>query len=544
MEIKAYAGPMTSDQATTFRKRWKTPPRLISAQIPGSLNTSFSPRNSNNMSSPLPNSPRMSKSLSEIMSSTPKLKKKLFVGAGDNEDNEDYSLDNLLSGDKNGNHKMLSSGVLSPHEEEYKELFEDLLQDQIELEKENLFNGYRVQPQIMETPVRVKQDSNSNHLNHNYNSDGRNFPSYNDSMLCNGRSSGNSGALATFLDESGSIYNGDNLFASPSFKEKHIRLTDISKGLESIGRDLANEHHVEWKEYWDFLGRFIDIRKDDGLCCFESFLKHRAKLNEAKEAEVSPTKNKMNESFGLSAICASLYSMDINEELAEKTNKITKNGLTSPSCSISRSNLFNDFSVPSQLNSSLAIPYTCIEQNCRTFAKRLAKLLEGETIQDQHSYEKMLLQEIKRLNTSIDNYMHDSRFNVLNFQKIHARYSFLLVWYLKKKNVSVKYLRNFTPLLSKVYALASEFAKPNAFDQNKDVAKVHAICMSNFISNYIEKQDKIFDPENVETETACVDAWNGPDIVECCCTYEVSNSAMRSRREPRKKLYSGKLKST
>lgn len=484
----------------------------------------------------------MSKSLSEIMSSTPKLKKKLFEGAGD--DSEDFSLDNLSSSDKNGNHKMLNNGVLGAHEEEeYKELFEDLLQDQIEMEKENVykFNGYRDPPQILDTPVRVKHDSNSNHLNHNFNSAGGMNSSSNDSMICNGRS-GNLGGLMTFLDESGSVYSGDNLFASPSYKEKHIRLTDINKGLETIGRDLANEHQVEWKEYWDFLGRFIDIRKDDGLGCFESFLKHRAKLNEAKEAAVSPTMNKMNESFGLSAICAGLYSMDINEELAEKSNRITKNGLTSPSSSISRSSLYNDFSVPAQLNSSLTIPYTCFEQNCRTFAKRLAKLLESETIQDQHSYEKMLLQEIKRLNTSIANYMHDSRFSVLNFQKVHARYSFLLVWYLKKKNVSVKYLRNFTPLLSKVYALTSEFANPNTFDQNKDVAKVHAICMSNFISNYIEKQDKIFDPENVETETACVDAWNGPDIVECSCSFEASNSAMRNRREPRKKLYSGKLR--
>lgn len=532
MEIKAYAGPMTLEKAQTFRKRWKTPPRLIPAAPPGGMNSSESPQASAFLSPQ--NSPRSSKTLVEVISSTPKHKKKLFEGSGD--DSDILGNSNADGNDKNGNLKAVD--YQEQEEKEYKEIFNDLLESR-EIEKANMFNGYRDPRPILETPIRSKHDSNSNHLNHNFNGNSKTLT--NDSLMCNIRQSSSSSHM-TYLDESGSIYDSSNVFNSPSFKEKHIRLTDINKGLEKIGRELAFENNVGWKEYWDFLERYVEIRSDEGLTCFESYLKRKENVKKANQPvafqEMSLKTNKLNESFGLGAICAGFYSLDLNDEINEKSNRTTRNGLTSPSNSISRMNLFNDFSHSTQVNSILAIPYMCIEQNFRAFAKRLANLLESDSVQDQNSYEKMLLQEINRLNTSIDNYKHDSRFNVVNFQKVHSRYSFLLVWYLKKNNVDVKYLRNTKPLISKVYSLATQFATPNSFAPHKEVAKIHGVCVSQFISEYIEKQDKIFNPENVETETACVDAWNGPDIVECSCHFGANSSTFRRRREIRKKLLS------
>lgn len=64
-----------------------------------------------------------------------------------------------------------------------------------------------------------------------------------------------------------------------------------------------------------------------------------------------------------------------------------------------------------------------------------------------------------------------------------------------------------------------------------------------FTSNYIEHQEKIFNPENVSGETACVDAWNGPDILECKCSFEANfvnlKQRQNHRRDIRKRLYSG-----
>lgn len=530
VEIKAYAGPMSLEKALKFHKRMKTPPRLVPSAPP---NTSGSPQGLS-ISTPY-DSPRSTKSATDLICSTPKHKKKLFDGTADE------STDSDNCNDKNGNLKVAHNiSVLGEHEEEeYKELFNDLLESRIEMEKENMFMGYREPRPILETPMRGKHDSNSNHLNHNYNSHERNVNS-NDSLFCNVRS-GSSGTLMTYLDESGSTYDSSNVYNSPSFKEKHLRLTDINKGLEKIGRELACENKVDWKEYWDFLERYVDIASDEGLACFENYLKRKEKIVKTKEStaspELSPNRNKLNESFGLGAICAGFYSLDLNDEISDKS-KLSRNGLASPSTSISRIGLFNDFAQSTQAKTPLSIPYVCIEQNFRAFAKRLANLLESEIVQDQHSYEKMLLQEINRLNTSISNYKHDSRFNVVNFQKVHARYSFLLVWYLKKNNSNVKYLRNTIPLISKVYSLATQYATPSSFASIKETSKIHAVCVSQFISEYIEKQEKIFNPENVETETACVDAWNGPDIVECSCQFGPTPSNSKNRREIRKKLIS------
>jgi ankyrin repeat and LEM domain-containing protein 2 len=519
MEIKAYAGPMTYEQAQTFHKRLKTPPRLTPTTAPSSLNLSFSPKSSA-MSSPF-RSPRMSKSLTEIVSSTPKHKKKLFEGSGDDMEDEELYLDNI-----NGNHRQVNGILNEKEEEEFKEILEDLMEEKMRMDREkiSIFRGYRNPEPLLETPIRGrKNDTNSNHLNLNYNSgDNRPLGSSNDSMFCNVRSE-SSAALMTYLDESGSVYNSDNVCDSPSFIEKHIRLTDTNKGLEKIGREIALENNIGWKEYWSFLGRFLDIRSEEGLQCFESFLKQREKLKTPEEEKKS-----LNDSFGLGAICAGFNSLDLNGD----AHKTTRNGLTSPSTSISRSSLVDTFAAKNVL--PLSNPYSCLEQSCRTFSKRLLTMLESETVQDQHSYEKILLQEANKLNTTIDSYKRDSRFSVVNCQKVHARYCFLLVSQLKKHSNDVKYLRTFTPLISKVYALASQYA-------SQDLAKSHAVCLSRFVSSCIEKQEKIFSADSVDTETACVDAWNGPDIVECSCLFDVNLTSVKHRREIRKKLYNGEL---
>jgi ankyrin repeat and LEM domain-containing protein 2 len=529
LEIKAYAGPMSSEQAQTFQKRWKTPPRLIPS-APNPHNLSFSPK-SCSISSPL-KSPRMSKSMCEMISSTPKLKKKLLFtdGSGDIDDFESVYISNVSENDRNGNIKF---DVLNEQEEkEFKELYEDLLEDKIRMkdEKNKKFQAYRnPQPLIVDTPL--KNDSNSNHIRQNFNNSSNLRLNSNDSLFCNPGSTFNSGLITTFLDESGSVF--DSVTESLSFKEKNIRLTDPSKGLETIGRGLAAEFHVGWKEYWDFLGQFVDIRTSEGLNIFEEFLKQKEKKNELNEMEEKSPK--ANDSFGLSDICAGFDNIN----LSEKGIANRKNGLTSPT---SRNNPLMELLSNLRQSSNdfpLVNPYMCIEQSCRTFAKRLASLLEGDSIQDQHSYEKTLLVEINKLNTSIDSYKRDTRFNSVNFQKVHARYSFLLVWYLKVNNINVKYLRNSVPLMSKVYALATQFTQQDT----KDLIKSHAVCISTFTSNYIERQEKIFNPENVNTETACFDAWNGPDIIECKCALEInftsSKQRINHRRDIRKKLYSG-----
>lgn len=62
---------------------------------------------------------------------------------------------------------------------------------------------------------------------------------------------------------------------SPSCeKEKHInaRRTDSERGLERVGRHIAHQEGVEWSEYWDFLGCYTDLSKDEGISRLEGYL--------------------------------------------------------------------------------------------------------------------------------------------------------------------------------------------------------------------------------------------------------------------------------
>lgn len=59
-----------------------------------------------------------------------------------------------------------------------------------------------------------------------------------------------------------------------------LRLQDTEKGLERVGRDLAEEYQVSWKEYWPFLNDFADFRTAEGLVKLEKYLEHRGTDNQ------------------------------------------------------------------------------------------------------------------------------------------------------------------------------------------------------------------------------------------------------------------------
>ena len=48
--------------------------------------------------------------------------------------------------------------------------------------------------------------------------------------------------------------------------------SDSDRGLERVGRDLAVQQKVAWREYWEFLGSFVNLREDEGLQMLDDYL--------------------------------------------------------------------------------------------------------------------------------------------------------------------------------------------------------------------------------------------------------------------------------
>ncbi|OAD62362.1 Ankyrin repeat and LEM domain-containing protein 2 [Eufriesea mexicana] len=64
-------------------------------------------------------------------------------------------------------------------------------------------------------------------------------------------------------------------FTDSSSDNLALRLQDVEKGLERIGRNLAEEWQVSWKEYWPFLNDFADFHTTEGLTKLEKYLESK-----------------------------------------------------------------------------------------------------------------------------------------------------------------------------------------------------------------------------------------------------------------------------
>lgn len=448
VEIQAVAGPMNKEQAVNFCRRWKTPPRLSTNSLP------------------LPNSPFKS----PVRCSTPtKLTPKSLTNSFSITPNRKYLQNNKQSHDTidNCDSPLHNTNNLSYNNKEQQQLIED------NNNGSNYENG--INPNCL-TPYRKKDLFSKFREN--------NIPSpivlnFNDSLTSN-----------TLLAE-----RACDPYDSPGFKERHLKLMDAEKGFEIIGRELAKEQNVEWKEYWDFLGIFIDIASDKGLEKFENFLAQKDKQSKKPPADAFVVVNNKNKELLLDDLCTALDKLSLRTEA-------------------SHSGLDYDKSIANNAP-QLTMPYTCVEKSLQVFAKRMTKNLL-HNIDSIVSINDAFLSELKRLKSLIVSFMDDVRFLNVNFTKVHSRFAFLIASYLNDaQGVDATNKIKIQKCLQQIISSPGD-------------KKEHLQCVCNKIMYYMDKNVGIIQPENLKTEENCMQTWLKES--HCDCKWDSVLSRRESRR--------------
>lgn len=281
MEIQAYAGPMNREEAHTFRRRWKTPPRTNGlhnsshhnndSPLSSSFSLLFSPSATTSAHPALRFTPAKvstpAKVATSFDSTRPAITSRQLFGNGhqsngvstaatmdtDADDSIEAGSGCVATADCDD---ALGNSSLTGHDA-------DLLLDSPPSTAKPLGHAATTE---LSSPFRQYRQ----HTGH-------------------------------MLDDSISILNvsatdhvrrasmNASVYESPMYRERHAKLCDSEKGLEVIGRELASQRHVKWREYWPFLDAFVDIRSADGLVAFEERLvanaNARLKEEEAAAAE-------------------------------------------------------------------------------------------------------------------------------------------------------------------------------------------------------------------------------------------------------------------
>ncbi|XP_008117267.1 ankyrin repeat and LEM domain-containing protein 2 isoform X1 [Anolis carolinensis] len=63
----------------------------------------------------------------------------------------------------------------------------------------------------------------------------------------------------------------------------NLRKSDLERGVERVGRELAHELGFPWVEYWEFLGCFVDLSSQEGLQKLEEYLSQQEMREKAQQ---------------------------------------------------------------------------------------------------------------------------------------------------------------------------------------------------------------------------------------------------------------------
>lgn len=316
--------------------------------------------------------------------------------------------------------------------------------------------------------------------------------------------------------------NEESVLDTPGFKERNLKLADVDKGLELVGRCLAKAQNVGWKEFWSFLGEFVDIASNDGLAKLENYLQQ--KIDEKMKPPPSlPLTNEQFKSVSIESspmlnICRKFNKFNLSRE---------SNACDSPQV---QQTLPIAPSSPSAFHA-----YLCVEKSCQVFAKRLMKPIVQQST-NLVMVNDALTTELGRLKS----YKEDLRFYAIDFRAAHSRFAHILVALLKEladvnendHNCIDDFENSMRQILvAKEKTLAST-ANNNNGSGDSVINVQQLICLIKFILKRVVARNDLISPETLTTERDCFDVWSSEEKCDCewanqCASNKINRNIKR-----------------
>lgn len=344
-----------------------------------------------------------------------------------------------------------------------------------------------------------------------------------------------------------------------------LKIKDSEKGLECLGRVLATEYDVGWKEYWPFLKNFVDLASHEGLEQLESYLDQRF------NSEFEPTKIDVNEET------KSEYSFNMNSDSPHEgsgKNSVNLNCEISPMSDLCQALQLctindNSFKVTAPNVKPYAFkenlrdkrtetlpeqqllktdPFLYVEKSCQVFANRISNdivfLLETE-----YDKTKTILEtQMKQLKLLISSFKDDNRFNCVNFQVVHSRLGSLISEKLKdvikiedNHKVVCETIENWLEICTKNFDdFSSDDESINHRQpavQNKSTCNnKQVMCLLQCILNMLSNDSEAV-CEKLATEEECMKAWSEAKVCSCVLQTKVSRKSLNIKRTSSLKLF-------
>lgn len=304
-------------------------------------------------------------------------------------------------------------------------------------------------------------------------------------------------------------------YSVPGFRERNLKLADVDKGLEVIGRGLAKDNNIVWREHWSFLNEFVNIGTHDGLAKFERYLQDRL------DERMKPPK------FN---ICQTSQPNIATTPVTKICNKFTKLNFVKDSTP----NHDHQQQVRSSTPSSPVAfhAYICVEKSCQIFAKRLLKPI-AENPNNIATINDVFHGELTRLKSLICSYKNDIRFFGIDFSATHARFAHMVIAFLKESDdeqVIPIFGQTIKQILQTKEKALQNAIKNGMHDQIKNTSQF--ICLLEQLLKRLMDSSNLIFPEILTTEKECSEIWQ--DEYKCDCEWANVADGKHSRSIKRK----------